>query len=116
MNSAAAPPELHLPDLPEVEVSLGVVPVRRPRRGLRVRSRELLGAFHRWQPRDTVEWFEARGVSLKTESDGRMFPMTDNSETIVHCLQDLEKIANTALRQRGHVSRYPTFWVVTHGR
>ena len=50
-------------------------------------SRELLGAFHRWQPRDTVDWFEARGVPLKTEGDGRMFPITDNSETIVECLQ-----------------------------
>ncbi len=51
-------------------------------------SRELLGAFHRWQPRDTVEWFESRGVKLKTESDGRMFPITDNSATIVNCLEE----------------------------
>jgi len=49
--------------------------------------RELLGAFHRWQPRDTVEWFEKRGVALKTEEDGRMFPVTDDSQTIVDCLQ-----------------------------
>lgn len=51
-------------------------------------SRELLGAFHRWQPRDTVEWFEARGVQLKAEEDGRMFPVTDDSQTIVDCLQN----------------------------
>ncbi|SDS03388.1 NAD(P)/FAD-dependent oxidoreductase [Opitutus sp. GAS368] len=50
-------------------------------------GRELLGAFHRWQPRDTAEWFEARGVALKTEKDGRMFPVTDSSQTIVDCLQ-----------------------------
>jgi len=50
-------------------------------------SRELLGAFHRWQPRDMVEWFEKRGVALKTEADGRMFPVTDDSRTIVDCLQ-----------------------------
>jgi predicted Rossmann fold flavoprotein len=50
-------------------------------------GRELLGAFHRWQPRDTVEWFAARGVELKTEEDGRMFPVTDSSQTIVDCLQ-----------------------------
>lgn len=49
-------------------------------------GRELLGAFHRWQPRDTVEWFQARGVALKTEEDGRMFPVTDDSQTIVDCL------------------------------
>ena len=50
-------------------------------------GRELLGAFHRWQPRDTVAWFESRGVSLKTEADGRMFPITDSSQTIVDCLE-----------------------------
>ncbi len=50
-------------------------------------SRELMGAFSRFQPRDTVEWFESRGVTLKTESDGRMFPVTDSSQTIVDCLQ-----------------------------
>ena len=49
-------------------------------------GRELLGAFHRWQPRDTVEWFAARGVETKTEADGRMFPVTDDSATIVECL------------------------------
>lgn len=60
-------------------------------------SRELLGAFHRWQPRDTVEWFESRGVALKTESDGRMFPITDNSETIVQCLQDAARKAGVRI-------------------
>lgn len=49
-------------------------------------GRELLGAFHRWQPRDTVAWFAERGVELKTEEDGRMFPITDDSATIVECL------------------------------
>jgi len=48
--------------------------------------RELLGPFHRWQPRDTVRWFEERGVQLKTEPDGRMFPVTDKSTTITECL------------------------------
>jgi len=48
--------------------------------------RELLGPFHRWQPRDTVRWFEERGVQLKTEPDGRMFPVTDKSTTITDCL------------------------------
>ena len=49
-------------------------------------GRELMGAFHRWQPRDTVAWFAERGVELKTEEDGRMFPVTDDSATIVDCL------------------------------
>jgi hypothetical protein len=50
-------------------------------------GRELIGAFSRFQPRDTVAWFAARGVELKTENDGRMFPATDDSATIVECLQ-----------------------------
>ena len=50
-------------------------------------GRELLGAFHRWQPRDMVAWLAERGVETKTEEDGRMFPVTDNSATIVECLQ-----------------------------
>jgi len=49
-------------------------------------GRALIGAFHHWQPRDTVDWFEARGVRLKTEPDGRMFPLTDDSQTIIDCL------------------------------
>jgi predicted Rossmann fold flavoprotein len=48
--------------------------------------RELIGLFSRFQARDTVAWFEARGVKLKIESDGRMFPTTDSSETITDCL------------------------------
>jgi len=50
-------------------------------------GRELLGAFHRFGPRDTIAWFAARGVELKTENDGRMFPITDDSGTIVDCLR-----------------------------
>ncbi len=50
-------------------------------------GRELLGAFHRWQPRDMVAWLAERGVETKTEADGRMFPVTDASATIVDCLQ-----------------------------
>lgn len=46
----------------------------------------LRGAFTRFQPKDTVEWFAQQGVTLKTEADGRMFPTTDHSETIVNCL------------------------------
>lgn len=48
---------------------------------------ELRGPFTRFQPLNTIEWFESHGVQLKTEDDGRMFPITDQSETIIHCLQ-----------------------------
>jgi len=49
-------------------------------------GRELLGPLHRWQPRDTMAWFADRGVELKTEADGRVFPVTDDSATIIQAL------------------------------
>ncbi|MGL5075123.1 MAG: NAD(P)/FAD-dependent oxidoreductase [Waterburya sp.] len=49
-------------------------------------GKALRGAFTRFQPQDTVRWYESRGVRLKTEADGRMFPVTDSSETIINCL------------------------------
>lgn len=54
--------------------------------------KELLGPFHRFQPQDTIEWFRKRGITLKAEQDGRMFPITDKSETIIHCfLTEIER-------------------------
>ena len=49
-------------------------------------NKELRGPFSRFQPRDTIRWFEERGVPIKAEEDGRMFPITDSSETIISCL------------------------------
>ncbi|MEM9483374.1 MAG: NAD(P)/FAD-dependent oxidoreductase [Cyanobacteria bacterium P01_F01_bin.116] len=49
-------------------------------------GRALRGAFSRFQPQDTIAWYQQRGVTLKTEADGRMFPVTDDSSTIVDCL------------------------------
>lgn len=43
-------------------------------------------AFHQFFTTDTIQWFQERGVQLKTESDGRMFPITDSSQTIINCL------------------------------
>ena len=43
-------------------------------------------AFHHFFTTDTIKWFIERGVQLKAEADGRMFPTTDSSETIVNCL------------------------------
>lgn len=43
-------------------------------------------AFHQFFTTNTIEWFEERGVKLKTEADGRMFPVTNSSQTIIDCL------------------------------
>ena len=48
-------------------------------------KKELLSPFIKFQASDTVKWFEDRGVKIKHEKDGRMFPVTDNSETIIDC-------------------------------
>jgi len=48
-------------------------------------AKELLGAFHQFQPGDVINWFSERNVELKIEDDGRMFPTTDNSQTIIDC-------------------------------
>lgn len=55
-------------------------------------EKELRNAFSRFAVADTIKWFEDRGVKLKTEPDGRMFPVTDSSETIAGCLmQEAER-------------------------
>src|SRR5947207_14819531 len=46
----------------------------------------LISPFTRFAASDTVAWFEDRGVKLKAESDGRMFPTTDSSQTVIDCL------------------------------
>ena len=61
-------------------------------------SRELRGAFHHWQPEDTIAWFAERGVALKTEADGRMFPKTDDSQTIIDCFMDTAYDAGVRLK------------------
>ena len=60
-------------------------------------GKALRGAFTRFQPQDTVQWYESRGVKLKTEADGRMFPVTDDSQTIVNCLMQAADKADVKL-------------------
>ena len=48
-------------------------------------EKELLGPFHQFMTGDTIEWFEKRGVELKIEDDGRMFPVSNSSQTIIEC-------------------------------
>ncbi len=55
-------------------------------------EKELLGPFHKFMTGDTIEWFEKRGVALKIEDDGRMFPVSNSSQTIIDCfLSEAEK-------------------------
>ena len=61
-------------------------------------ERALLAPFHKFSARDTVDWFAARGVKLKTEGDGRMFPTTNSSQTIINCLMNAATKAGVKLR------------------
>lgn len=66
-------------------------------------GKALRGAFSRFQPRDTIAWFASRGVQLKTEGDGRMFPVSDRSETIIDCLLTEANKQGVQLRSRSPV-------------
>ncbi|MEB3292823.1 MAG: NAD(P)/FAD-dependent oxidoreductase [Synechococcales bacterium] len=66
-------------------------------------AKALRGAFSRFQPQDTIAWFRDRGVTLKTEADGRMFPTSDDSATIVHCLMEAAQDAGVRLRTHAAV-------------
>ncbi|MBK7199404.1 NAD(P)/FAD-dependent oxidoreductase [Candidatus Amarolinea dominans] len=68
-------------------------------------GKALRGPFTRFQPRDTIAWFAARGVPLKTEADGRVFPVTDSSATIVACLLHAAHAAGVTLRTQAQVTR-----------
>ncbi|QXP61241.1 NAD(P)/FAD-dependent oxidoreductase [Olleya sp. HaHaR_3_96] len=63
-------------------------------------EKELLGPFHTFMTGDTMGWFEDRGVALKIEEDGRIFPVSNNSQTIIDCFlseankHDVEVLTN----------------------
>lgn len=67
-------------------------------------AKALRGALTRFGPQDTVAWFAAGGVYLKTEADGRMFPVTNTSETIVECLIKAVATSGVKLRVGTHVT------------
>ena len=62
-------------------------------------EKELLGPFHTFMTGDTIEWFEKRGVPLKIEEDGRMFPESNTSQTIIDCfIKETEKLGVAVLK------------------
>jgi predicted Rossmann fold flavoprotein len=66
-------------------------------------ERALISPLHRFSAGDTVAWFEARGVKLKTEMDGRMFPVTDSSRTVIDCLLNEAQAAGVRLFPRAAI-------------
>ena len=65
-------------------------------------EKELLGPFHQFCCGDTFEWFDTRGIPLKIEDDGRVFPESNSSQTIIDCfVNEAEKLGITVLKNQG---------------
>ena len=78
-------------------------------------GKALLSAFSRFQSKDTIAWFASQGVKLKTEPDGRMFPVTNTSETIVECLSQAADEAGVKIRTNAAVVSVSTVKRATPG-
>ena len=63
------------------------------------RSERINWKLYRWQPRDMISWLEKKGVSLKTEEDGRIFPTSNKSQSIIDCLEQFLKSDNVQIRK-----------------
>ena len=63
-------------------------------------KKELLGCFYKFQPQDTMNWFESEGVQLKIESDNRVFPRSNSSQTIIDCLLEKAKKLNIIIKTK----------------
>jgi hypothetical protein len=78
-------------------------------------EKELRGPFHQFCSGDTIEWFEKHGVELKIEEDGRMFPISDSSQTIIDCfLTATQKLKIDILTSQSVQSLYKgeNYWKV----
>lgn len=78
-------------------------------------EKELLSPFHRFMCGDVMEWFESRGVKLKIEDDGRVFPASNSSESVVNCFLKELKLHNIRLFTEQNVTDFycaNNFWEV----
>ncbi len=78
-------------------------------------EKELRGPFHQFCSGDTIEWFSNHGVALKIEDDGRMFPVSNSSQTIIDCfLQATQKLGITVLTGQSvqSIFKKDSFWKV----
>ena len=78
-------------------------------------EKELRGPFHQFCSGDTIEWFEKHGIELKIEDDGRMFPVSNSSDTIVDCfLTATQKLGIEILTGQSvqSIFKAPEYWKV----
>ncbi len=71
-------------------------------------KKNFLGPFHIYSTADTIQFFEKRGIQIKTESDGRMFPVSNSSQTIIDCfLGEIQKYGITLLKSSSVINILP---------
>ena len=78
-------------------------------------EKELLGPFHSFMTGDTIEWFSKRGIELKIEEDGRMFPITNSSQTIIDCfVSETERLGVDVLKSQSvkTIKKEDEFWKI----
>lgn len=78
-------------------------------------EKELRGPFHQFSSGDTIEWFRKHGVELKVEDDGRVFPVSNSSQTIIDCfLQSAQKLGITILTGQSvqSIFKKENFWKI----
>ena len=68
-------------------------------------EKQLIGLFHRFSTSQAFDWFQKRGLSLKVENDGRVFPTSDSSADVIKCLKDLAKDAGVNVFTNSHVKQ-----------
>ena len=77
-------------------------------------QKELLGPFHQFMTGDTMEWFETRGVELKIEEDGRVFPVSNSSQSIIDCLENHAKRLGVKVKLNTKVASIEAFGETFH--
>lgn len=78
-------------------------------------EKELRGPFHQFCSGDTIEWFENHGVELKIEEDGRLFPVSNSSQTIIHCfIEATQKLGIKVLTGQSvqSIFKKDSFWKI----
>ena len=68
-------------------------------------EKQLIGLFNRFSTIEAFDWFEKRGLNLKIEQDGRVFPCSDSSYDVMNCLKDFAKKAGVKVFTDSHVKQ-----------
>ena len=84
-------------------------------------QRELLGPFFQWQPKDMIQWFTERGIATKREADGRVFPVSNSSRSIIDCFEkevrkkDIQVLRNSMVTNIQCIKNTNSWLVETEG-